>query len=79
MVETVACNVLKSCHPPRTALHLACACGHLGVATLLTERKCKLNLRDDEKRTPLMKVYVVASYVNTRRISSLRTEMNLSQ
>ncbi|KAM5285602.1 uncharacterized protein RBU33_000280 [Hipposideros larvatus] len=39
----------------RTALHLACACGHLGVATLLTERKCKLNLRDDEKRTPLMK------------------------
>lgn len=69
MVETVTCNVLKSCHPPRTALHLACACGHLGVASLLTERKCELNLRDDKERTPLMKVHAVASYVNMRRIS----------
>ncbi|KAM5223974.1 uncharacterized protein RBU33_001823 [Hipposideros larvatus] len=39
----------------RTALHLACACGHLGVATLLTDRKCELNLCDDKKMTPLMK------------------------
>ncbi|CAK7320769.1 Ankyrin repeat domain-containing protein 26 [Vulpes lagopus] len=39
----------------RTALHLACACGHADVVFLLVDRKCQLNPRDDENRTPLMK------------------------
>ncbi|XP_074181149.1 uncharacterized protein LOC141570044 isoform X4 [Rhinolophus sinicus] len=39
----------------RTALHLACDCGRLGVVTLLIERKCKLNLQDNKKLTALMK------------------------
>ncbi|KAM5286559.1 uncharacterized protein RBU33_004958 [Hipposideros larvatus] len=55
MIHGLLQRIKTSMLTPRTALHLACACGHLGVATLLTERKCKLNLRDDEKRTPLMK------------------------
>ena len=40
----------------RTALHLAYANGHSAVVTLL-ERKCLLNLCDNEKRTALMKVW----------------------
>ncbi|XP_043334510.1 ankyrin repeat domain-containing protein 26-like isoform X2 [Cervus canadensis] len=39
----------------RTALHLACANGHLAVVALLLERRCQLNLRDSENRTALMK------------------------
>ncbi|XP_028641855.1 putative ankyrin repeat domain-containing protein 20A5 [Grammomys surdaster] len=39
----------------RTALHYACAHGHLGVATLLIERKCNINACDDDKCTPLIK------------------------
>ncbi|XP_016059424.1 PREDICTED: ankyrin repeat domain-containing protein 26 isoform X2 [Miniopterus natalensis] len=39
----------------RTALHLACALGHPGVVTLLTDRKCLLNLCDSENRTALIK------------------------
>uniref|UniRef100_A0A8C6E0L6 Ankyrin repeat domain-containing protein 26 n=1 Tax=Moschus moschiferus TaxID=68415 RepID=A0A8C6E0L6_MOSMO len=39
----------------RTALHLACACGHSAVVTLLLERKCLLNLCDGENKTALMK------------------------
>ncbi|XP_060048334.1 ankyrin repeat domain-containing protein 26 isoform X2 [Erinaceus europaeus] len=39
----------------RTALHLACANGHLEVVTLLVERKCQLNLCDSENRTALIK------------------------
>ncbi|ELR45172.1 Putative ankyrin repeat domain-containing protein 19, partial [Bos mutus] len=39
----------------RTALHLDCANGHSAVVTLLRERKCLLNLCDNENRTALMK------------------------
>ncbi|KAI5135981.1 Ankyrin Repeat Domain-Containing Protein 26 [Manis pentadactyla] len=39
----------------RTALHLACANGHVEVVTLLVRGKCELNLRDNEERTPLLK------------------------
>ncbi|XP_008768827.1 ankyrin repeat domain-containing protein 26-like isoform X4 [Rattus norvegicus] len=39
----------------RTALHYACAHGHLGVVTLLIERNCNVNARDDDKCTPLIK------------------------
>lgn len=49
----------------RTALHLACANGHVDVVTFLVENKCKLNLFDNDNRSPLMKVrglwYVLAS------------------
>ncbi|KAK2501250.1 hypothetical protein MC885_004509, partial [Smutsia gigantea] len=44
-----------SSHFPRTALHLACANGHVEVVTLLVQRKCELNLCDNEERTPLLK------------------------
>ena len=40
-----------------TALHLACASGLSAVVTLLLERKCLLNLCDNENRTALMKVW----------------------
>ncbi|XP_068787248.1 ankyrin repeat domain-containing protein 7-like, partial [Struthio camelus] len=36
-------------------LHLACANGHAEVVLYLVERKCKLNPRDNFKRSPLMK------------------------
>ncbi|XP_006887171.1 PREDICTED: ankyrin repeat domain-containing protein 26-like [Elephantulus edwardii] len=39
----------------RTALHLASAFGHLGVITLLAERKCQIDLLDTENRTALVK------------------------
>ncbi|KAI5944035.1 POTE ankyrin domain family member A [Manis javanica] len=39
----------------RTALHLACANGHAEVVTVLLQRKCELNLRDNLERTPLIK------------------------
>ncbi|MXQ99341.1 hypothetical protein E5288_WYG001488 [Bos mutus] len=39
----------------KTALHLDCANGHSAVVTLLRERKCLLNLCDNENRTTLMK------------------------
>ncbi|KAK2496086.1 hypothetical protein MC885_004501, partial [Smutsia gigantea] len=38
-----------------TALHLACANGHVEVVTLLVQRKCELNLCDNEQKTPLLK------------------------
>ncbi|XP_072509039.1 ankyrin repeat domain-containing protein 26-like isoform X2 [Notamacropus eugenii] len=39
----------------RTPLHLACAHGFPDVVSLLVERKCKLNLRDSDSLTPLIK------------------------
>ncbi|XP_074127145.1 ankyrin repeat domain-containing protein 26-like isoform X2 [Sminthopsis crassicaudata] len=39
----------------RTCLHLACVTGHLDVVSLLVERKCELDLLDQDRRTPLMK------------------------
>ncbi|XP_009464674.1 PREDICTED: kinesin-related protein 4-like, partial [Nipponia nippon] len=38
-----------------TPLHLACANGHVDVVTYLVENKCKLNLFDNDNRSPLMK------------------------
>ncbi|NXH98958.1 ANKR7 protein, partial [Pachycephala philippinensis] len=38
-----------------TALHLACANGHVDVVTYLVENNCKLNLFDNDNRSPLMK------------------------
>ncbi|KAM7154803.1 ankyrin repeat domain-containing protein 62-like [Molossus nigricans] len=39
----------------RTALHLACACGHPAVVSLLADSKCLLDLCDRDNRTPLIK------------------------
>ncbi|CAD7679107.1 unnamed protein product [Nyctereutes procyonoides] len=39
----------------RSALHLACANGHVDIVKLLIDRKCQLNLRDGENTTALMK------------------------
>ncbi|KAM8980732.1 putative ankyrin repeat domain-containing protein 26-like protein [Sarcophilus harrisii] len=39
----------------RTPLHLACANGYPDVVSLLVERKCELNLLDNDSRTPLIK------------------------
>ncbi|KAM7055656.1 ankyrin repeat domain-containing protein 26 isoform 4-T4 [Acridotheres tristis] len=39
----------------RTALHLACANGRVEVVMCLIENKCKLNLLDNDNRSPLMK------------------------
>ncbi|NXD33698.1 ANKR7 protein, partial [Copsychus sechellarum] len=41
-----------------TALHLACANGHVDVVLYLVENKCKLNLFDNDNRSPLIKVPV---------------------
>lgn len=40
----------------RTALHIACANGHVDVVQFLVESKAKLNLCDNQNRSPLMKV-----------------------
>ncbi|XP_051651307.1 ankyrin repeat domain-containing protein 26 isoform X8 [Manacus candei] len=39
----------------RTPLHLACANGHVDVVTHLVENQCKLNLFDNDNKSPLMK------------------------
>ncbi|XP_059392524.1 ankyrin repeat domain-containing protein 26 [Carassius carassius] len=39
----------------RTALHIACACGHTDVVHFLVENKVKLNLCDNQNRSALMK------------------------
>ncbi|XP_027749469.1 ankyrin repeat domain-containing protein 26-like [Empidonax traillii] len=39
----------------RTPLHLACASGHVDVVTYLVENRCKLNLFDNDNKSPLMK------------------------
>ncbi|XP_051975723.1 ankyrin repeat domain-containing protein 26-like [Xyrauchen texanus] len=39
----------------RTALHIACACGHTDVVQFLVESKVKLNLCDNQNRSALMK------------------------
>ncbi|XP_061630113.1 ankyrin repeat domain-containing protein 36B-like [Phyllopteryx taeniolatus] len=39
----------------RTALHLACANGQVGVVSFLLGKKAKINLRDNQNRTALMK------------------------
>lgn len=40
----------------RTALHIACANGHVDVVQFLLESKAKLNLCDNQNRSALMKV-----------------------
>lgn len=40
----------------RTALHIACASGHVEVVHFLLERKARLNLCDNQNRSALMKV-----------------------
>lgn len=40
----------------RTALHIACASGHVEVVHFLVESKAKLNLCDNQNRSALMKV-----------------------
>ncbi|XP_057185653.1 ankyrin repeat domain-containing protein 26 isoform X4 [Triplophysa rosa] len=39
----------------RTALHIACACGHTDVVQFLVDNKVKLNLCDNQNRSALMK------------------------
>ncbi|KAM7154828.1 coiled-coil domain-containing protein 144A-like [Molossus nigricans] len=39
----------------RTALHLACVCGHPAVVSLLADSQCLLDLCDLDNRTPLIK------------------------
>ncbi|XP_042571898.1 putative POTE ankyrin domain family member M [Cyprinus carpio] len=39
----------------RTALHIACACGHTDVVQFLVQSKVKLNLCDNQNRSALMK------------------------
>ncbi|XP_077066150.1 ankyrin repeat domain-containing protein 26 isoform X19 [Siphateles boraxobius] len=39
----------------RTALHIACSCGHTDVVQFLVESKVKLNLCDNQNRSALMK------------------------
>ncbi|XDV53465.1 hypothetical protein PO909_021956 [Leuciscus waleckii] len=39
----------------RTALHIACSCGHTDVVQFLVETKVKLNLCDNQNRSALMK------------------------
>ncbi|KAM4887817.1 uncharacterized protein RHO17_008474 isoform 2-T2 [Thomomys bottae] len=39
----------------RTALHFACACGHMNVVTFLIASDCKMDLRDSDSSTALIK------------------------
>lgn len=43
----------------RTALHIACASGHVDVVQFLVESKAKLNLCDNQNRSALMKVILI--------------------
>lgn len=47
-------NSLFWCY--RTALHIACASGHVELVQFLLESKAKLNLCDNQNRSALMKV-----------------------
>ncbi|CAB1323667.1 unnamed protein product, partial [Coregonus sp. 'balchen'] len=49
----------------RTALHIACANGHADVVQFLVESKAKLNLCDNQNRSPLMKTNLVDINGNT--------------
>ncbi|KAM6396250.1 uncharacterized protein O9250_012295 [Rhynochetos jubatus] len=49
------CGIAGRAKPERTALHLACANGHVDVVTSLVENKWELNLLDGDNRSPLMK------------------------
>ncbi|KAM6425240.1 uncharacterized protein O9250_002726 [Rhynochetos jubatus] len=49
------CGIAGRAKAERTALHLACANGHVDVVTSLVENKWELNLLDSENRSPLMK------------------------
>lgn len=49
--------IVTTCfHSYRTALHIACASGHVEVVHFLLERKARLNLCDNQNRSALMKV-----------------------
>ncbi len=52
----IAINLL-TCFICRTALHLACAQGHKELVAFLVSSKAKLNLCDNDQRSPLMKVF----------------------
>ncbi|KAM6415428.1 LOW QUALITY PROTEIN: uncharacterized protein O9250_005520 [Rhynochetos jubatus] len=49
------CGIAGRAKMERTALHLACANGHVDVVTSLVENKWELNLLDSDNRSPLMK------------------------
>nr|XP_055187923.1 ankyrin repeat domain-containing protein 26-like [Nyctereutes procyonoides] len=53
LVEEANINAVD--YAKRSALHLACANGHVDIVKLLIDRKCQLNLRDGENTTALMK------------------------
>ncbi|KAI5136450.1 Ankyrin Repeat Domain-Containing Protein 26 [Manis pentadactyla] len=59
----------------RTALRLACTSGHVEAVTLLVKRKCELNLRDNEERTPLIK----SSFFSKILMSALKIPMDILQ
>lgn len=54
----------------RTALHIACASGHVEVVQFLVENKAKLNLCDNQNRSALMKVILEDGTLRCRGIGT---------